>query len=885
MAPSRDAAKALHDLLRGGAMVARGPEYASLAMAALLEVGANPASRASAIRQGRKDVLGVGSRRKVREAGDDDGDARSKVTCALKLLQDGQPGRALDTLEDVGAADWGEAKVKEMVDELFPPRADSELRVPLSKDLLKQAGRSRVRDRLTGSSREDWEAKVKDALWAGDRHAAPGLTGCRLGWLADAVRKDSKPHPHAARQATALGTLATWVDGLLGGGAKALLNTVRLRLIPKKDGKARPLGIGEAIAGVAKRVVARLLLDEGKRWMEERGQWGLTSNGATRAAGVHVEGWSNGWSVAQLDVKNAFNCVHRAAVVQVVHDVAPDAAPFVQLALQPTTMVGHGVEKVVDRGVVQGDPMSPILFALVMGRVAENIVRTCGEKGVKVWMADAGETRRTGEVLKSKSHDIVMSWYADDGTLGWRDGDKLQTALDVVRDELHQMGLELSTAKCVLVPGKDVREDVVSGVGASMGMKVEKVVKMLGVPVGDVEAGREIIRADVAEKVVRLKRVWQMDRPFAEVVVLRKAGLEQSLRFILNAAPAGMVDADLLNEIAAAEDELIRHVFGGYGAAASEVVMKLATHPLSRGGLGLLTVGRAGVLKDGKWTSRNEKELKAWDEECEKAVDHTLRDLVQRGGGNGEAQVQTRRVMEMRKGSDTLGWIGCSISLRSKGWSPSAAVSVAMVESIAIFAALGGDVIPPEVRGMQCPHNSGHVRMRDGLKAHHEQCPHVVTHSRHRAMLDQLAFELAQYGDVAREQEPTAGGGMTARKQGRYAAGQRVLGDVVFTPSALRSKFFLDVSVVSVAGSGGQGLSRPLSDWKFDEKMKDAKDKVAETGAEFIPVVLSTSGHMAGRSIKYLLKWTSGAAVTRIICATLMSQAAITGDFIARCKQ
>ncbi len=98
--------------------------------------------------------------------------------------------------------------------------------------------------------------------------------------------------------------------------------------------------------------------------------------------------WDAGWNVAALDVKNAFNCVHRKAVHDVVLEVDSDLAPFIAHILQPTTMIGEGVTRIVDRGVVQGDPTASLLFAMVIAKVAERVRDVCALQGVRVTLAD-----------------------------------------------------------------------------------------------------------------------------------------------------------------------------------------------------------------------------------------------------------------------------------------------------------------------------------------------------------------------------------------------------------------------------------------------------------------------------------------------------------------
>ena len=81
-----------------------------------------------------------------------------------------------------------------------------------------------------------------------------------------------------------------------------------------------------------------------------------------------------------MDLSNAFNCIDRAAVLQAVRRAAPELAPWVDFCYSADTQLLLGTERLDSaRGVQQGDPLGPALFALtihpkilkVKARVAE----------------------------------------------------------------------------------------------------------------------------------------------------------------------------------------------------------------------------------------------------------------------------------------------------------------------------------------------------------------------------------------------------------------------------------------------------------------------------------------------------------------------------------
>ena len=693
------------------------------------------------------------------------------------------------------------------------------------------------------------------------------------------LKQEGKPHADDKSQ-TALDTLATWVDGILGGNAETLTNTMRLRLVPKPNGKARPIAIGDVVPAAAKRIACEVIMKDAGKWLEARGQWGVSKGGTTRAAEVMATAYAKGWHVAKMDVSNAFNCVHRSAVVDVVSEVAPDVTPFVRAALQPTTVYGHGVRRVVERGVMQGDPMASLLFSLVMGRVAERVMRAAATKGVKILLAGGQNGTQTRNALSDAlgEWDVVMLWYADDGSMAWKCPQKLETVMEVISEQLREVGLKLSGGKCELVCGNAAAIADVDRASDALDMKVVRAVMLLGVPVGETETSRKLVMDEVEAKYERLKRSWELERPLAEVACLRQTGMCVALKYVLNAAPPGIVNQEVLDLIRNREDELIRHVFGDYGDGAPEAVMRQARHPLKAGGLGLLTIDGAGMLVDGKWRARTPAELLQWNKANNAEIDRLLL------GPRKEAE--RKRVWELRRGKEILKWAGCALSLRAEGWGENARVPTKVVESIALFAALGGHVIPAEAVGKHCPsnHDKGERPvLGNGVACHHEKCEKWCIHQRHAAVQEQLVREISRFREVEREQTVNDEGVAMPRGRGRHARGQKVLGDVVFKMGTSK-RIYLDVTLGSVCGKTAamDVRNEETSEWIGRQKQTKYSDVVKQHKLEFYPIAISTSGHMAQLGRKKLARWCSSEAVVRVVCVAMMAQAEITADILER---
>ena len=197
--------------------------------------------------------------------------------------------------------------------------------------------------------------------------------------------------PTAARGCAAGEILHELVLAGLDGKGPAMWRDGRLVLLlrPEKPGCWRPITLVEVVRRVtSKLAIADPRMQEVVKDLEAHGQQGVgVPGGAERLAGLafHLSELATRQGVqvevATLDLTNAFNTVERNAVIRAVARRAPFLLKYVVSILgEPSRLRVVGAERAgeileVWRGTAQGDPLSPLLFSLVLRDVADRALR------------------------------------------------------------------------------------------------------------------------------------------------------------------------------------------------------------------------------------------------------------------------------------------------------------------------------------------------------------------------------------------------------------------------------------------------------------------------------------------------------------------------------
>ncbi|XP_056695632.1 uncharacterized protein [Spinacia oleracea] len=216
------------------------------------------------------------------------------------------------------------------------------------------------------------------------------------------------------------------------------------------------------------------------------------------------------------------------------------------------------------QGAQHGDPLGPLLFALVLQPLLCKI-------------------RDTFDVC-------LQPWYLDDGTTI---GDTLVVGkvLQLIMEEGPCLGLHLNVEKTeVLWPVEDPRSRAVGVFPPDIARPLH-CVKLLGGPVSSnpVFIG-ELVMQRMTKTIGLMDKVAQLDDPRCEMLLLRACTGISKLYFALCTCPSAIFEAAQRTFDEALRSSLERIVTAS-GSGFGDWQWRLATLPFSFGGLGVYSVG------------------------------------------------------------------------------------------------------------------------------------------------------------------------------------------------------------------------------------------------------------------------------------------------------
>jgi len=194
----------------------------------------------------------------------------------------------------------------------------------------------------------------------------------------------------------------------------------------KPDNGIRPIAVGAIWRRLVSKVAMRGVRKDMAKYLGDF-QYGVgISNGAEavlHSANRFLNEFHSDGSLAMLtvDFTNAFNLVDRSTLLREVRTRCPSISLWVDFLYGQSARLYVGDDHILSTtGVQQGDPLGPLLFALVLHPLVLRIRDSC-----KL---------------------LFHAWYLDDGTI-IGDAKEVAKALDVIIAEGPRLGLQLNIKK------------------------------------------------------------------------------------------------------------------------------------------------------------------------------------------------------------------------------------------------------------------------------------------------------------------------------------------------------------------------------------------------------------------------------------------------------
>ena len=335
------------------------------------------------------------------------------------LLDEGAYSKAVGLLTSSGVLSGADPAVVDKMRALHPMDAPPPP-IPDSGCWLHDPSATATRERVAG---------LRKIILSFPLASAAGPSGLRPSHLQDVLRKETAS---SVALLHSLDRFSAWcLQGKVPPDMAPFLCSARLIALRKPDCTAqnlslRPIAVGEVLRRIVSKVACGSAPGRvGQEYLRPI-QCGVGVPGAAECVGQAVQRLtqhppSSDWVLFQADIINAFNMVSRQAILEEVSAQAPPLLPWTRTCYgSHSHLVLDGVLLPSARGVQQGDPLAPFLFALAIHPVVAKLPAL-----------------------------PLNSWYLDDGTIACPVS-QIPLILDHLHQGFSQLGLSLNPRKCFL---------------------------------------------------------------------------------------------------------------------------------------------------------------------------------------------------------------------------------------------------------------------------------------------------------------------------------------------------------------------------------------------------------------------------------------------------
>jgi hypothetical protein len=456
------------------------------------------------------------------------------------------------------------------------------------------------------------------------------------------------------------------INGKIPVAARSFLMSSRLIAI-YKDGEqqsVRPIAIGEVFYRLASRTISQEAIPRAQTLLKN--QYGVGNKDGT-AQVVHqlqtrISDAAKPEAAISLDLRNAFNECSRSHVMQTVYrhrelECLWKMVDFVYSS--PTTLWTVGADGSLQsspslqsvQGVRQGDPLSPLLFALLWQIVIDEVLQEWSQQHT--------------------DDDAHILAFVDDTTIVGS-VDTVFQVYDMIVEKARNIGLQVQPAKCAFIYLHAATAPPNAATAARIAENVipsDDAITVLGVPIGVVaDKYKSVLQKRLESTKHVFRRMTHKGLPKQTAAILLRVCVQTQFDYLLR-----MISPNTIEPYAKQFDSLVQNAVVNTldigdvalgGTPQNELAMTQLYLPIAMGGAGYQRVAdrrfiaffasHVGAVTDmsAQWESINRDYRQSYHDMLEvitECIDNTRAQFMASpvGGNDAEIAARAKRLQEL----------------------------------------------------------------------------------------------------------------------------------------------------------------------------------------------------------------------------------------------